>query len=114
MTSKCTSLMISKLSNHLDQIDSRLADWNEEERKFHLAFMRVWRRSSFAFSIIFAVIGIANVEMLEADWLLRFSILLAILYIWTTWVSRTFAEGSLIGPLMWIKRYPKDLFNVNG
>lgn len=104
----------SKLISHIDRTESSLANWSDSERKFSIGYMRVWKRGTFAFSVIFALISIANAEMPESIWLLRISILLGTLYIITTWVSRMFSEGYLLGPLKWLYRYPMDLLNVNG
>lgn len=104
----------AQLAAMTNRSEAQITKWTEAERRISVAQMRVWRRTTFAFSVIFALIGIANMEMHESIWLLRSSIALGILYVITSWVWRMFSEGKLLGPLTWLLRHPTDLLNING
>lgn len=106
--------VLASLANRATRCETLISEWTEVERHLSVAQMRVWRRATFAYSLIFALIGIANLEMPESIWLLRAAFSLAIMYIITSWVWRIFSEGKLLGPLTWLSRHPTDLLNING
>lgn len=105
--------LINRIETHTNTTEAEIASWTDQERRAVLGYMRVWRRGSFAYSVIFCLIALLNLNMAASHWLLLAAGLLAILYVITTWVSRMFAEGRLIGPLKWLVHYPLDLLRVH-
>ena len=105
--------LLNKLSERCNSTDALMAHWSQDEQRATLAEMRRWKRSNFAFGLVFLAIGLAAQGMPAARWVLFFAAAQGILYIVTCYVYRIFELRQLVGPLAWIQRYPFDLIKVS-